>query len=425
MNAPVLEHPSRADASIEHLFRHQAGQMLAVLSRIFGLENLDLVEDVVQDALVQAVRLWPYHGVPDNPSAWIIRVAKNRALEILRRDGTWSAKEKELRRTIPPTEDASGAAFAQEVRDDQLLMIFACCHPALSRDAQVALTLKTVGGLSVGELARAYLTRDSTMAQRLVRAKRRLRKKRVRLVMPGPETIQQRLDAVLEVLYLMFNEGYSAHEGEDLVRTDLCREAIRLAGLVCEHPLTQVPKAHALLALFLFQGARFKTRVGANGDLLLLAEQDRSLWDRSMIGQALRQLKRAGRGPELSRYHLEAEIAACHALEPSIDTTDWARILDCYEHLMRLNPSPVVAVNRLVALARVAGPHRALEDSTELIGHPSLAGYYPAYATHGELLAEVRRTEEAIESFRRALELTPSQPIRRYLLKRLRRLDGS
>jgi RNA polymerase sigma-70 factor (ECF subfamily) len=412
---------------VDHLFRHRSGQMVATLTRVLGFANIDLVEDVVQDALVQALRHWPLSGVPANPTAWLIQVAKNRALDALRRRGTWRSKEEQIESELREAERrASGprSGFADELQDDQLRMIFACCHPALRRDAQVALTLKTVGGFSVPELGRAFLVQTSTMAQRLLRAKQRLRLAGTELEIPAPAQLPSRLDAVFEVVYLMFNEGYSPGEGETAVRLDLCSEAIRLAEILGEHPLTGTPKACALAALLLFQGSRLQARADPAGELLLLPEQDRGLWDRGLIARGVRWLGLAARGEELSEYHLQAEIAACHATAASAGATDWPRILACYDGLLRLNPSPVVALNRAVALARVEGPEAGLAALEALDGYRELRSYYPAHATRGELLARLGRREAARASFRRALELTSSAPVRRLCERRCAELAG-
>lgn len=413
---------------VGQLFRHRAGQILSCLTRIFGLENLELVEDAVQDALLKALHLWPYHGVPENPGAWIIQVAKNRALDIVRRRGTWRGKEDEIHRLIlqmPEGDPDSDTVFAGEIRDDQLRMTFACCHPGIPIDSQVALTLKTVGGFSAVELARAFLTTKITMAQRLVRAKSRLRSTQTRLEVPTGEELPPRLDAVLAVLYLMFNEGYSASEGEALVRRDLCVEAIRLCELVCEHPAVSSPKAHALAALMQFQACRLPARADAAGDLLLLSEQDRSLWDHSMVAGAVRHLEMAAGGTEMSPYHLEAEIASCHVLIESYERTDWPRILECYDALVHLNPSPVVALNRVVAVWKVRGPETALRELEGIENNPALAGYYPTFATRAEILGQLGRDQEAVRCFQRAMELTGSVPVQRFLQRRMEKLPAS
>jgi RNA polymerase sigma-70 factor (ECF subfamily) len=418
---------SEVALSVDHLFRRHAGQMIATLTRILGVRNLDLAEDAVQDALVKALHQWPYHGVPDNPAAWIVQVAKNRALDRLRRRSTWGRKQDVVVRELErlPRTALDEVTFPTELRDDQLQMIFVCCHPAISRDAQVALTLKLVGGFGVSELARAFLTRPGTMAQRLVRAKKALRTQAVTFEMPEGEALTRRLDPVLEVLYLMFNEGYGAAEGDALVRHDLCREAIRLTLEVCDHPLVGSPKADALAALLLFQGGRLATRADSAGDLLLMAEQNRSLWDREMLRQGVLLLARAGRGDALSTYHLEAEIAACHALARDYESTDWHRILQCYDALRRRNPSPVVAINRLVALAQVEGSEKALSQCVTLLAAPALESYYPAHAIHGELLAGAGDSSAAQAAFARAMELTASAPVRRFLERRAAQLRSA
>jgi RNA polymerase sigma-70 factor (ECF subfamily) len=286
----------------------------------------------------------------------------------------------------------------------------------------VALTLKTVGGFSVPELGRAFLVQTATMAQRLLRAKQRLRQVETRLEIPAAGELPTRLDAVLEVVYLMFNEGYSPSEGETAVRVDLCDEAIRLAELLVEHPLTGAPRTYALAALLLFQGSRLAARADPEGELLLLPEQDRSLWDRERIARGVQRLGLAGRGDELSAYHLQAEVAACHATASGDADTDWARILDCYDALLRINPSPIVALNRAVALARVKGPGAGLAALESLDGHPELRSYYPAHATRGLLLSQLGRRAAARASFGRALELTTSAPVRRLCERRLAEL---
>lgn len=403
---------------VEHFFRHETGRVTATLTRMFGFENLDVIEDVVQEALVRALDTWPFHGVPENPSAWVIQVAKNRARDIFRREKTWSEKAPAVRHARlehrPPADREVG--YPSEVTDDQLRMVFTCCHPLLGEDAQVALTLKVVGGFSVPELARAFLVREATMAQRLVRAKRTLRDACVRLEMPAPGRLAPRLDAVLDVLYLMFNEGHGATGGEHLIRRDLCQEAIRLAELVAEHPEVGAPRAHALAALMLFQAARLDTRVGPEGEALLLEEQDRSSWDRGMIARGLRHLLAAAEGNELSEFHLQAEIAAHHATAPSWEATDWERILACYDQLSLLNPSPIVALNRAVALAEV----RSAEEALEALGDPpALVDYYPSHAVRGALLARAGLKDDARDAYRNALRAPVPEPVRRVLERRL------
>ena len=410
--------------TVDHLFRHRAGQMVASLTRIFGLGQIDLVEEAVQEAMVRALKSWPFRGTPANSTAWLIQVAKNHLLDRLRRQSLWQSKEDHVQRSIVALHESAAGdepAFAREVRDDQLRLVFTCCHPAIPPDQQIALTLKTVGGFSTAEIARAFLAKEATVAQRLVRAKRRLRLEGVELRMPPPDELARRLDPVLEVVYLMFNEGYSAHEGEDLVRTDLCHEAIRLAGILASHPVTGGPRVHALAALLCFQAARLATRVDADGDLLLLAEQDRSRWDPALLRRGVRFFERSASGDQLTAYHLQAEIAACHALAPSFEATDWRRILAAYDALIEVTPSPVVALNRAIALSHVAGPETGLEALVAVAAAPAMGRYYPLFATRGELLRRAGREREARACYRQALALTRSAPVQRFLQ---RRIDG-
>lgn len=422
---PALEPRNPGIAGlVDHLFRREAGRMVAALTRAFGPENLDLAEDVVQEALVQALRTWPFRGVPDNPAAWLIQVAKNRALDLLRRNGNLAGKEAQIRDWVAAHSPSGSMEPGAEEMDDQLRMIFICCQPAVPREARVALTLKTVGGFGVPEIARAFLAREATVAQRLVRAKHRIREIRPPFAVPPADQLPEALDAVLEVLYAMFNEGHTAGRGAELVRRDVCLEAIRLARLVAEHPGLDTrldrPRAHALAALLLLQGARLSTRVDAEGNLLLLQDQDRSLWDQEMLRAGFDHLERAGRGTDLSVYHLEAGIAACHATAATWEETDWPYILRLYDALLERKPSPVVALNRAVALAQVEGPHAALAALEPLREEPALAGQLPLQITRGELLARAGRSGEAAAAFREALLLEAPEPVRRSVERRLR-----
>ena len=408
--------------SVDHLFRRQAGQMVATLARIFGLRHLDAVEDSVQDALVQALKRWPFSGMPERPEAWLMRVARNRMVDRLRRGGVWEEKRQRLGQDAAQADggsDAHAAWFVGELADDQLRMIFACCHPAIPRAGQLALTLKTVGGFSVAEIGRAFLTRETTIAQRLVRAKQRLRDRGVRLEVPAPAELPERLDAVLEAIYLMFNEGYGAAAGSELVRTDLCFEAIRLLELLAAHSGTGLPRTHALAALACFQASRLDQRVDAAGEILLLSEQDRSRWDRRLIAAGVEHLRRSAHGKEVSTYHLEAEIASCHTLAPSWSATDWHRILRAYDELLGRVSSPVAAVNRAVALAEVEGPEAALTALEPLAKMRGLEDYCPYWTTRGEMLRRAGRYDEANDAFRHAQGLETSAPVHGFLMRRL------
>jgi RNA polymerase sigma-70 factor (ECF subfamily) len=408
---------------VDHLFRHQAGKMVSTLTRIFGADRLDLAEEVVQESMMKALQLWAYRGIPENPVAWLVQVAKNRALDCLRRESSLYNKSEELLQAFSIQESfanrQSERQFGYELLDDELGMMFMACHPAISREGRVALTLKTVGGFGVSEIARAFLAKEATIAQRLVRAKRQIRDQQITFELPTTGEMSVRLDSVLEVIYLLFNEGYTAHRGEDLVRADLCEEAIRLCALVVSHRATALPKCHALLALMFFQTARLSARVGDSGELFILSQQDRSLWDRKLIAKGFLSLDRSAEGEEFSEYHLQAGIAACHAAAASYELTDWAQIVRLYDQLMAINPSPVVALNRAVALAKCEGAEAGIRALEAISEHPALSHYYLLPATLGELWAEMGEPDKAASNYRQALALPCTEPERRFLHKRL------
>jgi RNA polymerase sigma-70 factor (ECF subfamily) len=403
-------------ALLEDLFRRQAARIVAALTRYLGPQHLALAEDALQETFITALRSWSYRGVPDNPPAWLMTVARNKALDVVRRERELLVKQGELAREAELHARAGELEQAVEwldddLRDDQLRMIFTCCHPALAREAQVALTLKLLCGLGVPEIARAFLVPESTIAQRLVRA--------VPFGVPDAAELPARLDAVLDVLYLLFNEGYSAHRGDDLVRPDLCAEAIRLASILAAHPAGARPKVHALLALMLLHASRLPARTDARGNLLLLEEQDRARWDRRLILAGLRELSRAAAGDEVSAYHLQAGIAACHAVAPDYAATNWRQILSSYDDLLALEPSPVVALNRAVALAMVAGPEAGIAELERVGAMPGMQSYYLLHMTAGEFFRRTGDIRRALEHYRRAERLPATAPERRFLARRL------
>ncbi|HMV82951.1 MAG TPA: sigma-70 family RNA polymerase sigma factor [Blastocatellia bacterium] len=411
---------NKVSGLVDHLFRHQAGQMIATLVRVFGPRHIDLAEEVVQEALVKALQLWSYRGIPDNPSAWLIQVAKNRALDRLRREASLQEKAEEIISAFAAQEAfANQKTASDEAFDDSLAMIFMACHPSIARESRVALTLKTVGGFGTGEIARAFLAKEPTIAQRLVRAKRLIHEDGITFELPAAKEMPGRLDSVLEVIYLMFNEGYAAHSGESLVRADLCEEAIRLCTLLVQHPATNLPKSHALLALMLFQAARLATRVGAGGELALLSEQDRSRWDRRLMAMGFHHLERSAAGQEFTEYHLQAAIASCHAAATRYELTNWEQIVRLYDLLAALNPSPVVALNRAVAVAKHRGAEAGMREVERVLEHPALRQYYLLPATLGELWQELGERHKAAEHFRQALNCSCSEPERRFLQKKL------
>jgi RNA polymerase sigma-70 factor (ECF subfamily) len=406
---------------IDHLFRSRAGQMVAYLTRLLGPKHLELAEDVVQEALVKALQRWPWAGVPANPSGWLFEVARNNALDVVRRNRLFAEKSAQLAAELaapPGSREFEEALNGAQPRDDELRMIFLCCHPEVSRDARVALSLKTIGGFSVLEIARAFLVDPAAVAQRLVRAKRQIRELGIRFELPAESELAQRLDAVLEVVYLMFNEGYSAHGGADLIRHDLCGEALRLGRLLAASPFC-TPRVHALVALMAFQAARLAARVDDSGDLVLMEDQDRSLWDRRLIALGFRHFAESAEGTEVSEYHVQAAICAAHAGAADPASTNWKVILNLYDDLMALNPSPVVALNRAVAVARVHGSAAALRFLDPLLDDPALGNYYLLPAVRGRLLMDVGDRAAAAECFRQALERPCSEPERRYLARKL------
>jgi RNA polymerase sigma-70 factor (ECF subfamily) len=412
---------------VDHLFRTRAGQMVAYLTRLFGPAHLELAEEVVQDALMKALQQWPYSGIPANPGGWLFRVARNGALDVLRRDASFAERSGAVAAELTRGQDADADAdidrLGDTLADDELRMIFMCCHPSLSREARVALSLKTVGGFSVEEIARAFLVPAPTIAQRLVRAKRQIRESGLTLDLPPPREFPERLDSVLEVIYLLFNEGYAAHRGDELIRLDLCREALRLGRLVADSPATTDPAAHALVALIALQAARLDARMDDAGEMVLLEDQDRSRWDPRLIALGFRHLDLCAEGPVQTAYHLQAAIAAAHAGTADAPLTPWPRILDLYDQLLAIAPNPIVMLNRAVVVSKVAGPMAALRELQPLERDPVLGDYYLLPSIKGRLLEELNRAADAAACYREALARPCSDPERRFLLRRLARLD--
>ncbi len=395
--------------------------MVATIARIFGPASLDVAEEVVQHALLQALQLWPFYGVPDNPRAWLVRVARNRGLDMLRHTGMEAryAGQLEAWAATQTQTSCEDRVLNQELADNQLRLMFVCCHPEIPHPSRVALTLKTLCGFGVTEIARAFLVSETTIAQRLVRAKRLIRERCLAFEVPGPEALPERLSSVLEVLYLFFNEGYTASQGDALIREDVCREAIRLTSLLVENRMTATPEVHALLALMLCQAARFAARLDHSGDVLLLADQDRALWDQSLIARGLYHLDRAAVGNRLSPYHLQAGIAAAHATATRFGRTDWRYVCTLYDALAKLEPTPVVLLNRAIAIAQVEGPEAGLaaieaaDLDTQLKTYPLLA------ATKGALYLRLGKRERALMTFKAALKQVKTTPERRFLHRKI------
>jgi len=418
--------PGEISQVVEHLFRHEWGKMVSTLTRIFGIEHLNLAEDVVQEALVRALQTWPYYGIPENPSAWIMRVSRNLALDVVRREKVFRNKEIEIAAVIEEhTPAGADVNFPdQELTDDSLRMIFVCCHPSIPLEAQVALALKTLCGFSIDEISAAFLTTGAAIAKRLTRARQSIRQAHIPFEIPVGKELSARLNGVLQTLYLLFNEGYKASSGEKLVREELCQEAIRLATLVVEHPSGNQPRTHALLALMLLNGARFPTRVDAEGNMLRLKEQDRLRWDKSMIARGMFHLAHSTAGDELSEYHLEAGIAACHCAAPDYESTDWRQILSLYDRLTELDDSPVVALNRAVAVANVHGPKAGIEALGTIQNRGKLKSYYLLYAVLGDFEARLNHPRAAADYFRESLRRTEIKSEQIFLSERLRACEG-
>lgn len=346
--------PNESDQLVDHLFRHEAGRMASVLTCMLGFDRLDLAEDIVHDAMVQALQSWPFQGIPDNPRAWLYRVAKNRALDMVRRENRFrqiSSDADYLHQQDATDAMAQPLFFDEDITDSQLRMLFAICHPAIAPESQLAMCLKILCGLSVREIAGAFLTTEETITKRLYRAKEKIRQDGIRLEVPDGPHLLSRLNDVLKSIYLLFNEGYNSSHPDTLIRRDLCEEAMRLALLLTQTPRTQTPAVDALLALMCFQAARFDARTDESGAIVLLADQDRSRWNPDLVRQGEDYLNRSAGGDVLSEYHLEAGIARLHCLVPTYEATDWPTVLCYYDLLLAQKSLSVVALHRTVELA--------------------------------------------------------------------------
>lgn len=431
MGEPAMNHTATASEIshlTEHLFRHEAGKLVAVLTGIFGIERLQLAEDVVQEAMVKALQTWPYYGVPKNPAAWLTQAAKNLALDTIRREKTFQDKQPQIIALIEQRAgDARGSGspkFENEIKDDRLRMMFVCCHPLIPAEAQIALALKTLCGFSPPEIAKAFLTTEAAVAKRLTRAKQRIREARIAFEIPEGEELARRLDSVLQSLYLLFNEGYKASSGESLIREGLCQEAIRLTGLLADHPAGNRPRTHALLALMLLNAARIPSRVDAEGNLLRLQEQDRSRWDQPMLARGMFHIAQSATGTEISDYHLQAGIAACHCATKDYASTNWPQIVELYDRLVEFDDSPVVALNRAVALAEVHGPQAGIEAVNAIQNLQSLDSYHLLYAVLGEFEARLNHPRAAAGHFRKAMQLAEIKAEQAFLARRLQACES-
>jgi len=416
----MTQDEARAREVVEAVYRSDSRRVLATLIRLLG--DFDLAEEAMHEAFATAVLRWPSDGVPDNPRAWLVSAGRFKAIDGIRRRARFDASLHRLVEQFDREEAGPSVGDDDTVEDDQLRLIFTCCHPALPPEGQIALTLREVCGLTTEEIARAFLAPAPTVAQRIVRAKSKIRDARIPYQIPARAELSDRLDAVLRVVYLVFNEGYSASAGASVTRHDLSAEAIRLGRLVVE--LLPEPEAIGLLALMLLHESRRDTRSSPEGDLVLLADQDRTRWDRARIAEGLALVQRALASRRFGPYTLQAAIAAVHAEAPAAADTDWGQIVGLYEVLLRIEPSPVVELNRAAAVAMRDSPAAGLALVDAILARGDLAQYYLAHSARADLCRRLGRTDEARASYRRALELTRQEPERRFLERRLRELGN-
>ncbi len=405
-------------ARVENIYRTESRRVLATLIRLLG--DFERAEEALQDAFAAALEQWPRDGIPANPRAWLVSAGRFKAIDRIRRAARFDSVLSELALELESQADPDTLLEDEGLEDDRLRLIFTCCHPALAEDAQIALTLREVCGLTTEEVARAFLTPAPTMAQRIVRAKRKIREARIPYEVPAQSELPERLNAVLRVIYLVFNEGYSASSGDRLTRADLSTEAIRLCRLL--GALLPEPEVAGLLALMLLQESRRAARTTADGDLILLEEQDRSLWDQALITEGCELVARALSSGRFGPYSIQAAIAAVHASAAEPAATDWNEIVGLYDVLLRINPSPVVELNRAVAVAMRDGPQAGLELIESILSRGELANYHLAHAAQADMLRRLGRANDARAAYRRALDLTQQEPERRFLERRLAEL---
>jgi RNA polymerase sigma factor (sigma-70 family) len=409
----------------DHLFRNEAKKMVSILTKIFGIENLETAEDVVQDTLLQAMNVWKLKGIPDNPSAWLFRVAKNKAIDIIRRNKhsvqfDFSDKEKILL-TSEYTLTATMENFWKEefIKDDLLRMMFACCHPQISKENQITLMLKTLCGFSTTEIAKAFLTNEDTVSKRLYRTKEFFRENKIKLVIPSIDEIKKRTDAVLNAIYLLFNEGYNSTNSEELIRKDVIAEAMMLCKLLTENDHTQQPEVFALMALICFHSSRSESRLTAEGEIILLPMQDREKWNASLIDEGNEYMNKAAFGDVVSAYHIEAAIAYEHCSAKLFKETNWKRILEYYEWLCKISPSPINELNKAVAVMELYGPERALHELQSINDKKKLESYYLYHSLLGEIYSRINNFSSAKQHFETAIQLTHSETERKMLKNKI------
>lgn len=397
----MAQHTEDVHLLIGHLFRHEAGKMAAVLTRFLGVDNLDAAEDLVQDTLLKAMETWRFRGMPDNPTAWLYKVARNKAIDWLRE------QQRKTKQTIEveSTTTAEELFHEGEIQDSVLRMMFTCCHPSIQPESQIALTLKTLGGLSVAEIANAFLTTDDTIAKRIYRAKEKIKGDKIKLDPPGIFEMPSRLDSVLYVLYLLFNEGYHSSHGDTVIREDVCAEAMRLTYLLIQHKSTNLPKVNALMALMCLQSSRFASRIGELGEIILLEDQDRSKWNQGLITKGLNFLEQSSSGDMVSEYHVEASIASVHALAKRFEDTRWNALVGLYEILKELKPGPMTSLNRAIAIGYAESPEQGVIELEKI---ESLKDHYLYLCALGNFYFLSGNNIQAKSFFEKALQQTIS-----------------
>ncbi|WP_436515464.1 RNA polymerase sigma factor [Ekhidna sp. To15] len=405
---------------VDHFFRTEYGKAVSHLTSKYGASNLELAEDSVQEALIKAMQTWPYSQIPDNPTGWIFRVARNKMIDQLRRDQKTDNQEVP-ERVVEMNEDLS----SESINDDLVRMMFACCHPSLSQEYQIILTLKILGGLSIREISSSLLKKEETVAKAYTRAKKKFKKDEIKLILPPAHEIENRLDMVLKIIYLLFNEGYKSAEGETLMRMELCEDAIRLNRVLIESEICNTPAANALIALMLFHSSRFAARTDKQGHVITLEEQDRSKWNQELIQQGLIYLDRASQEDSINEYLIQAAISATHCRAKTFQETDWKNILALYDLQLQVSPSPIVELNRVVALEKVHGSLLGVKEIERLEATQFFDEYYLFYAIKSEMLHKLGNMDDAKNALEKAIELTKNEKERAYLSDKLSELRKS
>ncbi len=413
------------EKEITHLFRYEYGKLVSVLTKTFGASNIQLAEDVVQDAMLEALKQWTYKGVPENPVGWIYSVAKFKAINIINKEKTrekYSSEIADLLTSEWTARPALDYIFSEkEIEDDLLRMMFTCCHPSISVDSQIALTLKTLCGFSIPEIATAFITSEENINKRLVRARKTIRETDIPFEVPSGNLLDKRLENVLETIYLLFNEGYNASSGDDLIRYELCKEAIRLTEIIATNPITSKNSSvFALLSLMLLNSSRFKTRVDSSDQLVDLEHQDRSKWYQEMITRGLKYLEFATQKKEVSKYHILAAISAHHCTAKDFESTDWEGILSLYNNLLNFNDSPIIKLNRAVVVSKIEGPKKALEEINRIKEEAELKSYLHYYIVCSDLYATDQKWGDAIQSLHKALEFSMPDKLKNILSGKLK-----